>query len=71
MAMLPKTIYQYSKDKKLIQVWISSHECKRGGYDRRNIIKCCKGQRLTHRGFVWSYKRTAKLKKNDKQIYLF
>jgi len=69
--MLPKTIYQYNKDNRLIRIWANSRECEKHDFDRRHVIKCCKGQRNTHKGFKWSYKKTSKVAKNDAQIYLF
>ena len=31
-------------------------ESNKHGFDSRHIIKCCKGERKTHKGFTWEYK---------------
>lgn len=50
-----KKIYQYDEFHRLIEVYENSRKCSEAGFDRRNIIKCCKGKRKTHKGYVWSY----------------
>lgn len=49
-----KTIYQYTIDKKLIKKWVAA-ECVAAGFERSCIAKCCRGERRTHKGFIWSY----------------
>ena len=52
---LSKQVYQYSKDGVLISVWESTAECGRNGYNFGNIASCCRGERKSHRGYIWSY----------------
>lgn len=50
-----KQVYQYDKELNLIQVWKSTNECGRNGFNFRNISECCNGKRNFHKGFIWSY----------------
>ena len=40
---------------KIINVWGSSADAEREGYNHGNISLCCKGKRKTHGGFRWMY----------------
>lgn len=52
------TIYQYSKDKKLINTFNSIAEAEREtGVSHSNIVANCKGRRKSAGGFIWSYKK--------------
>ena len=51
-----KQVYQYSKELELIAVWESINECGRNGYDQGNVARCCRGERKSHKGYIWSYK---------------
>lgn len=49
-------IYQYSKDKKLINSFNSIAEAERiTGIAHANIVANCKGRRKSAGGFIWSY----------------
>lgn len=50
-----KKVYQYTLDYKLIKIWESTHECGRNDYNQRAISACCRGERKTHKGYIWSY----------------
>lgn len=50
-----KKIYQYNKDLKLVSVWNCADECVLFGYCKKNIQRCCRGERKTHKGYIWSY----------------
>lgn len=50
-----KQVYQYSLDLKLIKIWESTMECKRNGYNQGHVAACCRGERKSHKGFIWSY----------------
>ena len=50
-----KKVYQYTLDGEFVKEWKSTKECARNGFDQRAIVKCCKGKRKTHRGYIWSY----------------
>jgi hypothetical protein len=53
-----KPVAQYDLQGNLIKVWPSIAEAQRHGYTVANICKVCKGQRPTHKGFVWKYVET-------------
>ena len=49
-----KTIYQYSKEGKLIGVYKSTKEAAEVCFGRRNLIcMCCNGKLKTHKGYRW------------------
>lgn len=48
-----KTVYQYTLDGILINVWTSIAECRRNGYN--NVCNCCNGKSKTASGYKWSY----------------
>ena len=39
----------------VIHQWASTQECGRNGFDQRNVAKCARGERKTHKGYVWKY----------------
>ena len=49
-----KKVYQYNLQGDLINIWASTRELERNGYDRRTILKCCKGKGKTYKNSVWS-----------------
>lgn len=64
-----KTVYQYTRDKLLVNVWKSTIEIERVlGYNNRAISNCCNGgypdksrpsgwhKMETYKGYRWSYK---------------
>ena len=53
-----KTVYQYSLDKKLLNVWKSTHDVNyKLGYHQGNIAACCRGERKTAYNYIWSYEK--------------
>jgi hypothetical protein len=50
-----KKVAQYTKDGVLVKVWDAIQDADRAGFQRPNIIKCCQGERPSHKGFRWSY----------------
>lgn len=50
-----KKVYQYTLDGELVNIWKSTQECGRNGYNHRTISECCLGKRKTHKGFIWRY----------------
>lgn len=47
-------IYQYNLSGELVKVWMSAHEVDRNGFNRRSVIRCCKGQIKSFKGYQWS-----------------
>ena len=53
---MSKHVYQYTKDLRLVKEWNSTIDCKYlGGYVQGAVASCCRGERKSHRGFIWSY----------------
>lgn len=50
-----KKVCQYTLDGELVKIWDSMMECNRNGFRFTNISQCCKGQKKTHKGFIWKY----------------
>ncbi len=50
-----KKVAQYTKDDVLIKIWDAIVDTEKDGFQRPNIIKCCKGERSSHKGFKWKY----------------
>lgn len=50
-----KQVYQYTLDGELVNVWESTAECGRNGYDQGNVCKCCNGRVETYKGYKWQY----------------
>lgn len=57
-----KPVLQYDLDSNLIKEWESMAECRRKGYSQGNISACCRGERKTHKGYIWKFKE----ENNDK-----
>lgn len=51
-----KKVFQYDMHGNLIKTWPSVSECGRAGYNFGNVASCCRGERKSHKGFIWSYK---------------
>lgn len=52
---LSKEVYQYTLDNQLVKVWKSTNECGRNGFCQSHVASCCRGERRSHKGFIWSY----------------
>ena len=50
-----KKVCQYTLDGELVKIWDSMNEAERNGFNHTNICQCCKGQKKTHKGFIWEY----------------
>jgi hypothetical protein len=51
-----KSVYQYDKDKNIINVWESIKAVKEQlGLGSNHITECCQGKRKTAYGFIWRY----------------
>lgn len=51
-----KSVLQYTLDGEFVREWESVAECSRNGFSSGNICMCCRGERKTHKGFIWRYK---------------
>lgn len=51
-----KKVYQYTLIGELVKIWASTRECERSGFNSGNIASCCRGERKTAHGYIWSYK---------------
>lgn len=53
----PKAIpvVQLTLEGELVNVYGSSMEAERCGFSQGNIGSCCRGERNTHRGYIWMY----------------
>ena len=51
-----KRVLQYDLEGNLIREWASAMECGRNGYNYGHVADCCRGERKTHKGFIWRYK---------------
>ena len=53
---LSKRVLQFTLDGEFVREWESTMECGRNGFIQQNVVKCCNGERKTHKGFRWEYK---------------
>ena len=51
-----KPVVQYTLDGKFVKEWKSTAECDRNGFNQGAVAACCRGERKTHKGFIWKYK---------------
>ena len=51
-----KPVLQYDLEGNFIKEWKSTMECCRNGYNQGHVGACCRGERKTHKGFIWEYK---------------
>jgi hypothetical protein len=49
-------VNQFSLDGQFVKLWPSIAEAQRNGFQVANICKVCKGERKSHKGFIWKYK---------------
>lgn len=54
---LSKKVYQYTIEGKFVREWESIMECGRNGFHQSCVSLCCRGERKTHRGYIWSYEK--------------
>ena len=50
-----KKVYQYTLDGELVKIWKSAMDCGRNGYSQGNVSACCRGERGTHKNYIWKY----------------
>ena len=51
-----KKVLQFSLTGEFIREWPSTAECGRNGFNRSHVAACCRGERKSHKGFVFKYK---------------
>lgn len=54
---LSKTVLQLTKIGELVCEWPSTNEAGRNWFDQGAIAACCRGERKSHKGFRWEYKK--------------
>lgn len=47
-------VYQYDKNYNLIEDYDSISETEKFGFSKACVARCCKGERKTHKGFIWT-----------------
>ena len=52
---MSKKVLQFSKTGEFIREWESTRECGRNGFDQGAVSACCRGERKTHKGFLWMF----------------
>lgn len=52
-----KPVEQFDLNNNYIKTYKSAKEAAlENNFDSSNITKCCKGKKMTHKGFIWKYK---------------
>ena len=51
-----KPVLQYDLNGNFIKEWKSTMECGRNGFCSQHVASCCRGERKTHKGYIWKYK---------------
>lgn len=53
---IKKIVYQYTLEGELVGVYESTSEAARqNGYSQQHVSACCRGERKTHKRYIWSY----------------
>ena len=67
---LSKRVLQLSLSGELIREWPSTRECERNGFYSSNVAACCRGERKSHKGFLWMFADDYKEKQFEELGYL-
>lgn len=54
---LSKHVLQLTKNGELVREWPSTMEVGRNGFNQSAVVSCCLGNRKSHKGFIWKYKK--------------
>lgn len=54
---ISKPVLQFTKTGELVREWSSTNEAGRNGFHQSAVVNCCRGERKTHHGFIWKYKK--------------
>ena len=52
---LSKKVLQFTLSGEFIREWPSTKECGRNGFDQGAVVKCCRGERKSHKGFRFMF----------------
>ena len=52
---MSKKVLQFSKTGEFIREWESTMECGRNGFCQSHVAACCRGERKSHKGFLWMF----------------
>lgn len=55
LSTISKTVLQYTLDGEFVREWPSTQECGRNGFNQQSVSRCCRGERKSHKGFLWKY----------------
>ena len=50
-----KRVAQLSKDGRVVRVWHAMQDAKREGFSQGSISLVCRGERKTHKGYIWKF----------------
>ena len=50
-----KRVIQLTLDDEFVREWPSTQECGRNGFAQSAVAACCRGERKTHKGFLWMF----------------
>lgn len=56
LKKISKRVLQLTPDGELVKEWLSTKECGRNGFSQGHVAACCRGERKSHKGFLWQYK---------------
>ena len=51
-----KPVLQFTLDGILVKEWSSTRDCGRNGFVQSNVSRCCRGEKKSHKGFIFKYK---------------
>lgn len=52
-----KPVVAFDKGENVVFEFSSANDAGRNGFNRRHLLACCRGERKTHRGYSWKYKK--------------
>ena len=53
---LSKKVLQFTLDGEFVREYPSEAECARNGFCQGHVSRCCRGERKSHKGFIFKYK---------------
>ena len=52
---LRKKVLQFTLDGEFVREYPSEAECARNGFCQGHVSRCCRGERKSHKGFIFKY----------------